>query len=263
MDANGQGSRRILRGAARLGMAGALLCGTAIAARAETLNGRDISLVTSRAPLSPQALAALRGRYVASDGVVYFGLQIVSRWTQANGSGLAVGTNVGLSLDSQGHPHLSVGSYSTQTGGTGQADTSGQGTITGNPISGVSGIGQGIQTTGNDNVIKNVATINLVSGRPGDAPPSGGGGAPDLSVAGGAGQGRVVFGPDSVIVAVNVPGQGVIQQTLGAQGLGQSAQVLSSANNILNQMSLSVGFAPTSGFSAAQVGAMLGTLKGL
>jgi len=66
-----------------------------------------------------------------------------------------------------------------------------------------------------------------------------------------------------VTVAINVPGQGIIQQTLGAQGLGQSAQVLSSANNILNQMSLSVGFARTGGFSAAQVGAILGTMKGL
>ena len=261
MGASGQGIR-VLQGVARLMAAGAL-CATTVAAHAETLRGRDVGLIAGHAPLSAHALSGLRGRYVAPAGVVYFGLQIVSRWTQANGAGLSVGTNVNLGVDGHGHPHLSVGSFSTETNGHGAAGSAGTGTITGNPISGVAGIGQGIQTTGDGNVIKNAAVINVAAGAPDGSPPPGSSGAQDLAVTGAGGRGSVVFNPNSVTVAINVPGQGIIQQTLGAQGLGQSAQVLSSANNILNQMSLSVGFARTGGFSAAQVGAILGTMKGL
>ncbi len=261
MDASGQGVR-VLRGAARLVAAGAF-CATTVAAHAEMLRGRDVGLITGQAPLSARALSALRGRYVAPEGVVYFGLQIISRWTQANGSGLSVGTNVSLGVDGHGNPHLSVGSFSTETGGAGGAGSPGTGAINGDPISGVSGIGQGIQTTGDGNVIKNAAVIDVTAVGPDGPPPSGPSGPRNLSVRGGGGQGRIAFGPDSVIVAIDVPGQGVIQQTLGPQGLGQSAQVLSSANNVLNQMSLSVGLARTDGFSAAQLGAILGAMKGL
>ncbi len=260
MDASGQGIWGV-RGATRLMVAGAL-CLSAMAARAETLRGHDVSLIAGRSPLSAQVLAGLRGRYVAPGGVVYFGLEIVSRWTQADGAGLSVGTNLALAVDGHGRPHLSVGSFSAETQGTGGASPKATGTITGNPIAGVDGIGQGIQTTGDGNVIRNAAAINVVAGGP-----TGSGlessGVRNLAVAGGGGQGSVVFHPDSVTVAVNVPGQGLIEQTLGVQGLAQSAQVLSSANNILNQMSLSVGFAHTGGFSAAQVGTILGAMKGL
>ena len=261
MDASGKGIR-VLRSAVWLVVAGAF-CATAVAAHAETLRGRDVSLIAGQAPLSAHTLASLRGRYVAPEGVVYFGLQIVSRWTQADGSGLAVGTNVNLGVDGNGHPHLSVGSFSTETNGTGGASSAGAGTITGNPIAGVAGIGQGIQTTGDGNVIKNAAVINVMAGGADGSTPPESSGPQNLSVTGGGGQGRIVFNQNSVIVAINVPGQGVNQQTLGAQGLGQSAQVLSSANNVLNQMSLSVGFAHAGGFSAAQVGAILGAMKGL
>ena len=261
MDASGQGIR-VLQGMARLMAAGAL-CATTAAAHAETLRGRDVSLIAGHAPLSARALSGLRGRCVAPEGVVYFGLQIVSRWTQANGSGLAVGTNVSLGVDGHGHPHLSVGSFSTESSGTGGASSPGTGTITGNPISGVAGIGQGIQTTGDGNVIRNTAVINVAAGGPDGSPSSESSGPQNLSVTGAGGHGSIVFNPNSVVVAINVPGQGVISQTLGAQGLGQSAQVLSSANNVLNQMSLSVGFAHAGGFSAAQVGAILGAMKGL
>lgn len=261
MDASGQGVR-VLRGAMRFVMAGALWA-TTVGAHAETLRGRDLSLIAGQVPLPAHALSALRGRYVAPEGVVYFGLEIVSRWTQANGAGLSVGTNVNLGVDGNGRPHLSVGSFSAETTGHGGSGAPGTGTISGNPISGVAGIGQAIQTTGDGNVIKNAAVINVASGSPQGSASSGVSDAQNLAVRGGGGQGSVVFNPNSVVVAINVPGQGVISQTLGAQGLGQSAQVVSSANNILNQMSLSVGFAHTGGFSAAQVGAILGALKGI
>ncbi len=262
MNAGNQGMR-VLRGAVRIMAAGATLSVLTVAAHAETLHGRDVSVIMARTPLSARALSNLRGRYVASGGVVYFGLEIVSRWTQADGAGLSVGTNVNLGIDGEGHPHLSVNSFSHETGSNGGASSSGHGTITGNPIAGVSGIGQGIQTTGDGNVIQNAAVINVTSGAAGGSGPSGPSGTRNLSVVGGGGQGSVEFNANSVIVAVNVPGQGVIQQTLGAQGIGQSAQVLSSANNILNQMSLNVGFAKSGGFSAAQISTILGAMRGL
>ncbi len=253
---------RVIRGAVRVLAVGAF-CATTVSARAATLFAPDLGPITAHPPLSARALSGLRGRYVGSDGVVYFGLQMVSRWTQADGSSLAVGTTVGLGLDGGGRPHLTVNSFSTKAAGTGGTVTGGTGTIQGDPVAGVSGIGQGIQTTGNDNVIKNVAVINVGTSGPGFDAGSAAGGPANLAVANGDAQGSVAFNGNSVIVAVNVPGQGVIQQTLGVQGLGQSAQVLSSANNVLNQMSLSVGFAHSGVFSAAQIGAILGTMKGL
>lgn len=253
---------RVLRRVVRLATVGAF-CALAVSVRAATLSAPDLGPITARTPLSVHALSALRGRYVASGGVVYFGLQMVSRWTQADGSSLAVGTTLGLGIDGGGQPHLSVHSFSTKTAGTGSPASQGMGTIKGDPVAGVSGIGQGIQTTGNDNVIKNAAVISVGTARPGLDGGLPGGGPTNLAVANGDAQGRVVFNGDSVIVAVNVPGQGLIQQTLGAQGLGQTAQVLSSANNVMNQMSLSVGLARPGAFSAAQVGAILGTMKGL
>ncbi|MHB1512984.1 MAG: hypothetical protein ACYCTF_06665 [Acidiferrobacter sp.] len=253
---------RVIRSAVRVLAVGAF-CATTVSVRAATLFAPDLGPITAQPPLSARALSGLRGRYVGSDGVVYFGLQMVSRWTQADGSSLAVGTTLGLGLDSGGRPQLAVHSFSTKTAGTGKSAAQGTGTIQGNPIAGVSGIGQGIQTTGNDNVIKNFAVINVGAAGPGYEIGGAAGGSANIAAANGDAQGRVAFNGDSVIVAVNVPGQGVIQQTLGAQGLGQSAQVLSSANNVLNQMSLSVGFAHSGVFSAAQIGAILGTMKGL
>ncbi len=253
---------RVMRGAIQMLAMGAL-CATTISVQAATLFAPDLGPITARPPLSARALSGLRGRYVGSDGVVYFGLQMVSRWTQADGSSLAVGTTLGLGLDSGGRPQLAVNSFSTKTAGTGEPAPQGTGTIQGNPIAGVSGVGQGIQTTGNDNVIKNSAVINVGPAGPGYEMGGAAVGSANIAVANGAARGRVAFNGDSVIVAVNVPGQGLIQQTLGTQGLGQSAQVLSSANNVLNQMTLSVGFARPGVFSAAQIGAILGTMKGL
>ncbi len=235
-------------------------CAVAVA-QAGTLTSRDVGAVMGATPLSARTLATLRGRYVATDGVVYFGLELVSRWTQANGSGLTVGTNVNLGIQGDGRPALTVGSFAHETGGRGSPQGPSAGTITGNPIAGVDGIGQGIQTTGNDNVIKNTAVINLGAGATGTSGHTNG--PRDISVATAGGEGQVAFNPSGVTIAIAVPGQGLIQQTLGTQGLGQSAQVLSSANTVLNQMSLNVGFGNAGGFSAAQLGAILGTLKGL
>ncbi len=251
-----------LRAVVRMVIGGAF-CAMAVSVQAATLFAPDLGLITDRIPLSAHALSALRGRYVASGGVVYFGLQMVSRWTQANGSSLAVGTTLGLGIDGGGRPHLTLHSFSTKAAGTGSPALQGTGAIKGDPVAGVSGIGQGIQTTGNDNVIKNTAVISVGAAGSGFDAGSPGGGPANLAVANADAQGQVVFNGDSVIVAVNVPGQGIIQQTLGAQGLAQTAQVLSSANNVMNQMSLSVGLARSGGFSAAQIGAILGTMKGL
>ncbi|HUW98234.1 MAG TPA: hypothetical protein VMV40_05240 [Acidiferrobacter sp.] len=255
-----QRNRHNLGRGACLPVLGAFL-GLSVPVHAGVVNALSVGLPATVRPLPASVLRTLRGGYEAGNAVVYFGLQMVSRWTQADGASMAVGTNVSLGL--KDGPHLSVSSFEGGGGTSGFAvgNTPGR-SISGNPTQGVSGIGQSIQTTGDNNVISNRAMVNVVSNTGADA---GGAttGPTNVVQTAGAALGSVTFRQNSVVVAINVTGQGLVQQTLGTQGLAQSAQVLSSANNILNQMVLSVGFSPITGLSGAHLQTILASMKGL
>ncbi len=221
-----------------------------IAAAATPLTG----LPHGMAPLPARVLAQLRGRYVNDNEITYFGLAMQSTWSDAAGT-VHVGTSIGFGL--QGSRQVSITSYATEGHGT-TTPASGDRTISGVPLGAVAGVGQGIQVIGTGNAVHNAAAIDVVTGTP-PSPPPGPGGTP--TVAGSAG--GVTITPDAVTVAIDLPGRGLAEQTLSAQGLMQSAQVLSDANTVTNQMTLTVGLQQVSHLSVGALTQILASLHGV
>lgn len=236
-----------------------LTLGLSIGAQARLIDRADVGLPVGVQPLAARVLTHLRGRFETSNEIAYFGLEMLSHWVDGAGQGVTVGTNIGMSLNGS-HP-LSINSYS-QNSGSGAFETTNtqHRTISGDPIDAVSGVGQSIQVAGDDNVVQNTSVVSVTSG--GGAPTFTNGTGNLTDNADGA-TGQVTIINNTVVVGINVPGQGFVQQTLGAQGLAQSAQVLSDANNVLNQMSLSVGLSAVKGISGVQLNQILASLHGL
>lgn len=215
-------------------------------------------LPSSARPLPANVLAQLRGRFEASNSIVYFGLEMQSHWVDGSGNGVTVGTDISLSL--KGADPLVINSYAQNTGSGIKKKTTQNRQITGDPLASVSGVGQSIQVVGDNNTIRNVSAVNVASGA---TRLSAVDGQKDVTDRSGAATGQVRIINNTVSLGIHVPGQGFVQQTLGAQGLAQSAQVLSDANNVLNQMSLSVGLRAVKGISGVQLNELLLSLHGL
>jgi hypothetical protein len=221
-------------------------------AHAHTLVG--LSRGASR--LSVNALAQIRGRYVSGSEVTYFGLAMTSQWTDAAGSA-TVGTQLVLNL--QGRHRLSLSTYGSRQGTVDGSVQGGSGYRSVGPLASVSGVAQSVQLMGRRNVVNNSAAIDIVPTSQTASLVS----TPTRVGRLRSGDGRVVIGANSVSVGMQLPGRGSVAQTLSTQGLMQNAQVVSSANTVLNQMILTVGLKSVSGVSNLAVGQVLASLRGV
>lgn len=256
---DGRALRRNRRRWLRTCAAGGLALGLCVGAQARPIDNARVGLPLGAQPLAAAVLTHLRGRFEANDEITYFGLEMLSHWIDGAGKGVTVGTNIALSL-SGSHP-LSINSYAQNSGsGVFENKSIPNRQISGNPLSSVSGVGQSIQVVGDDNTVQNDSIISVTTG---SGTIAGSSGTVDVTDHAGGATGKVTVINDTVTVGINVPGQGFVQQTIGAQGLAQSAQVLSDANNILNQMSLDVGFNAVKGVSGIELNEILSSLHGL
>jgi len=185
--------------------------------------------------------------------VTYFGVDMVSTWTQSGTSGtqgVSAGLDIGFDL---AHGQVTIGKWSSSTNG-GLPTTAPTGSIAGSGASNLSsGVGQNIQVSGNGNTIDNTAVVTV--GSVGAAVL-----VPTTNTCGA--QCTITVGRNGAAVGISTP-QGSVLQMIGPNGILQSAQVSSDMNTITNQLGVHVQMNGSPSFSAGSLLPILQTLNGL
>jgi hypothetical protein len=215
-----------------------------------------VSAVMLQNPMAARAASAANplSSIASSQGTVtYFGVEMISTWTQAgvNGTqGVSAGLNLGFDL-AQGN--VTIAEWSSSTNG-GLATTSASGTIDGSATSNLSGgVGQNIQVAGNGNSIANTATVTVNGADPFIV-------VPTTNTCGT--QCAITIGSNAAGISISTP-QGTVLQSIGPNGILQSAQVSSDMNVITNQLGVHVQTSGAPTFTAGSLLPILQTLNGL
>jgi len=210
--------------------------------------------------LSDLNLSKIRGKYVDGANVVYFGLQLVSHWQDAQDNWIYIHSNIGINLNQSNDPFYIENWSEThgqfELGSNSFPNQSVQGQEPGQS----NGVLQSIQIAGDGNQVNNWAQLQV--GPVGSFTPISGPGAglisPHLVVCqGGETIGSVDVSPNGVSLSVNLPGMGNLSQNLGAGGISQAAQVLSNSNQIFNQLTMQVGTASSNSAAGQQMSLIL------
>lgn len=210
-------------------------------------------------------LADLRGRYVNANRVMYFGIEMYTQWQTGNGAQHAAGLKLDVDLQNGAAPVVGFRPVvSIAAAGVDRVPSGDHAQVNGAGLANVTGVVQGIQVAGDGNRVNNDLSLRVTS----DAAPAAdtSGGNPPAAVAA-SGDAVVVAGtgPNSLGVAIRIPGQGQVVQRIrgGGHGILQSAQVVSDMNRIHNVMQISVGLRAMTGAPTANVGAALQNLRGI
>lgn len=165
--------------------------------------------------------------------IVYFGVSMTSAWNVTS-NGVTQGVQIGatVNFDLQNHTMTATSWSGSQNGGLPA------GTPTGNSVDGApptanmsTGVGQNIQVAGNGNVIANQATVAYGTGP--YAPAT----TPSTNDCGAACAFQI--GPGGVSISISTA-NGIVSQSIGPNGVQQSAQVWSDLNHISNQLGVNV-----------------------
>lgn len=209
-------------------------------------------LAAQQTPGAPRALGASPLSNVAPAGgtVTYFGVEMVSTWTQSgpNGSaGVSAGLALGFDLE---HHSVTMEKWSSSSNG-GLATQPSSGTITGSAVGNLSGgVVQNIQAAGDGNTISNAASVS-VNGSDSAVL------VPTTNTC--TQQCTITIGPGGAQIAIATP-NGSVLQSIGPSGIVQSAQVSSSMNTITNQLGVNVRVSQTPSFNASSLLPILQTL---
>jgi len=192
--------------------------------------------------VSDPVLATMRGKYVSGGHIVYFGVEMITRFTTGAGGTYEGGLYVGIHRPHpEFHPTMTVMSKA-EAKDDGTARSPGEsGHIRSGGLDRVNGVSQSVQVTGDANAAANQLTMNV--GEEGDTSgPSGSGwheGSAQANTQGG--QVKTQVDARGAGVTVTVPGQGVArQQVVNALGLQQQLQLNGSVNRVLNNMNINV-----------------------
>lgn len=221
--------------------------------------------------LSDEVLAGMRGRFVSSGTILYFGVDMVTQWLTADGS--LQSSAINLSVDKEYRPTITFVTQTTpSSSGATAATATGAGNVT---ISGgldnVSGIAQSIQIGGDSNTIRNGITMDITlnasesnskAGVPAGTPLTSAG----TTVIPGEGSSTTfTLSDNNLAVMVDVEGQGQVLQQLkgsGSAGFLQSAQIGGDMNMILNTIAINAGLTGGSGGGGSTPG-IQGSLRSL
>ncbi len=209
------------------------------------------STASTAVAIGPSPLSNLTG----SGSVTYFGIAMVSTWTvkgAANPTQDSVGLNVGIDVKSQS---VSIQGWSTGSGG-GIPGAPANDSVAGNaPLTNISsGVGQSIQIAGNGNAASNEATVTYGSAAPGLTP------VPVINTCGA--QCSTTVGNNAFSVSIVTP-RGTVSQMVGSGTIGQSVQAWGDANQISNQLGITVHSQPTSPLTGTGMSTILNTLIGI
>lgn len=242
-------------------LAAALSASPAIASSTEgvTLGIEDQPAVVE---VSAERLGEMRGRYVSGSEIRYFGVQMTIQWTTQGGVAVVGGLDVGFDF-SESRPRVRISSIAPE-GEANPADASAPQTTSwaGGDLSGVQGVGQLLQVTGDDNGVTN--EIHLRIGAADGLDPSAGWNDGVASVTTEGGTVVETFADAGALgIQVDVPGQGTARQTLSGNGMHQMIRATGDLNQVTNMMNLGVEFSPVRGTDPIALRSTLETLRGL
>ncbi len=202
--------------------------------------------------LSDGELSQLRGKYVASGGVVYFGIAMNTTWINQSGQQYQSTLNLGLNRAGQLQAKLeSTLSLYTSDGGQQRQPLAHDG----------SGVSQVIVLTGNGNKIGNDLTLATV----GDVDASGDAVSSALSYSGAADgmETQLSINSEGVFVGIFSPESGYIMQGVGSSGFFQEANGMGNGLKLSNTANISVVMDAGPRFDAGQMLNQLDLLTGL
>jgi hypothetical protein len=197
--------------------------------------------VANAPEVSDDLLAGVRGRFVAANGVVRFGVQMITTWQTDTGNTYRASGTLSVGLEGKPQvqfvPQLSV----SETAGATAPSVERNSVRGGASLSGVSGVVQSIQVAGDGNQIRNDAVVSISTNA--SNMPSTAGGTAATSLAAVTPQGvRLSSSVDAhgMAVTIEVPQAGRALQQLrsgasaGILQVGQSAADLQRVQNHLN-----------------------------
>jgi len=210
--------------------------------------------------LAPTQAAATAGasplsNLTGSGSVTYFGIAMVSTWAvtgAASPTQDSVGLNVGIDVQSKS---VTIQTWSSGSGG-GIPGAPASDSVSGNaPLTNISsGVGQSIQIAGNGNTASNQATVTYGNAAPGLTP------VPVINTCGA--QCSTTVGNNAFSVSIVTP-RGTVSQMVGSGTIGQSVQAWGDANQITNQLGITVHSQPTSPLAGTGMSTILNTLIGI
>lgn len=221
-----------------------------------------------------EALSEMRGRFIASGQIVYFGIEMVSRWqTQTGEAMLAAGR---LVMDFRHDPAAPprVGFRPTVAlvtdNPTARLPRNTRQQALGSGFENVTGIAQSIQVAGNRNSVSNGIDMN-VSVESSDSfttTPAASDASALASIETKNGISAVAkMAENAVGVYLKIPGQGQVYQRIcgsrcgSGQGLLQAIQVSGDLHQITNRMSVDILFRSTESIPRTQFGSALQQLR--
>ena len=227
----------------------------------------SLGVLSSMPRVPDHQLAGMRGRFVTPNQVVYFGVQMVSKWQTPQGNTITSAANYGLSTSGGVTSNVNA-CIGNQCG----PPTHGQQSFTlpasAGGLKNASGVIQSIQVEANKDSVGNNITMNVTS--VGDVKPDDGKGGFLLDGTGTSATqnsgGTVVaagIAANGMGVSINVPNGGQIVQQISDGNIVQSALVQSDMNLIQNSITLTVGMQAGGGAGMSGVGTALQSLQGL
>ena len=228
--------------------------------------------------VSDSELAHMRGRYITPNQVVYFGVQMETRWQTKDGRIIGAWADFGLPMPGNGSnagPTLNVraciDAQCSSTGNGSQSSGGGQFVFSlpasAGGLNTASGVVQSIQVAANRNTVNNsiqldVTTMGSNTGTGGFLLDGDGANASQSD-----NNGTVVaasVGKGGLGVSATLPGQQQIVQYINDGNVMQSTFVNTDMNMIQNTIHLNIGVQNAgAGIGTANVGAALQTLNGI
>lgn len=203
-------------------------------------------------PLSDPQLAEMRGKYLPpnQNGVLYFGVQMVSRWQTPTGE-MSASLTLGINRAS-GQPVMTIEPTVTIVGSPSQPGGGSYSVAGGNP-DGSHGVRQQIQVAGNNNLATNGLTVSIQH----YDPSSGSGGTSGTTTAhlsqNGINVAAGTMGNGQAGVTISLGGATVQQVIGGGSNALQMIQLTGNQQQVQNQMNLIVGTSGPSGLSSVNL----------
>ena len=186
-------------------------------------------------------LAQMRGRYtVAGNSVAWFGVTMISTWTDAAGRTLEGGMTLGLDFRHGGNsPEVSFTPVVSITDADAPVLIAGGGSrhIDGSGLDNASGLVQGVQIAGDRNTASNLAHLRVREAADlpaGTAPLNGN----DLASRVGNASVLAGFDGSTARVKLQIDGQGAVEQWIRSGSVGQLVQLTGEGHNVSNRLQL-------------------------
>jgi hypothetical protein len=224
----------------------------------------DLNVFDHASEVPDGELGHMRGKFVAAGEVMYFGVEMVTRWLASSGQAITASGVLQINLAGR-TPQVSFVPTITveQKAAMGGSSSQGSAVATGGGgLQDVTGVVQNIQVAGTSNGISNTIGINVQNGSGAPALQAQGALSASTTTASGS-VASVGLGGNGMSVAVAVPDQGRAMQQIRQVGMGggqvlQSVQLGGDVNQIQNRINLNVQMNSASGPASPSGNLLLG-----